>query len=109
LYGGGRHYHLKRRYGIGAAEFDELVRDQHGVCAICGRENPEHVDHDHETGKVRGILCFNCNGGLGQFSDNTERLSNAIEYLEEGVAARIDASGLAARARDRARVLRKVA
>ena len=67
LYGGGRHYHLKRRYGIGAAEFDELVRDQHGVCAICGRENPEHVDHDHETGKVRGILCFNCNGGLGQF------------------------------------------
>ena len=47
--------------------------------------------------------------GSGNFSDNTERLSNAIEYLEEGVAARIDASGLAARARDRARVLRKVA
>jgi hypothetical protein len=57
-----------RRYGIGAAEFDELDAQQGGVCAICGRESPEHVDHDHETGKVRGILCFNCNGGLGQFS-----------------------------------------
>jgi hypothetical protein len=82
LYGGSRHYHLKRRYGIGAAEVDELIRLQAGVCPICARENPEHVDHDHKSGKVRGILCFNCNGGLGQFSDNTERLVNAIDYVE---------------------------
>jgi hypothetical protein len=82
LYGGTRHYHLRRRYGIGADEFDELVRQQGGVCAICGRENPEHVDHDHDTGEVRGILCFNCNGGLGQFRDSIDALRAAASYLE---------------------------
>jgi hypothetical protein len=95
-----------RRYGITATQFDELLAKQGGVCAICGRENPEHVDHDHETGKVRGILCFNCNGGLGQFSDNTERLANAIEYLEDGVNARVDAPDLTALGIERARALR---
>jgi Recombination endonuclease VII len=105
LYGGSRHYHLKRRYGIGAADFDELVRRQGAICAICGRENPEHVDHDHDSGKVRGILCFNCNGGLGQFSDNTERLSNAIEYLEDGLDARVEAPDLRGLARGRAQAL----
>jgi len=106
LYGGSRHYHLVRRYGITAAQFDELLAKQGGVCAICGRENPEHVDHDHETGKLRGILCFNCNGGLGQFSDNTERLANAIEYLEDGVSARIEVSELTALGAERARALK---
>jgi hypothetical protein len=82
LYGGSRHYHLKRRYGIGAAEFDELVRQQADACPICEKVGPEHVDHDHVTGRVRGILCFNCNGGLGQFGDDTERLARAQLYLE---------------------------
>jgi hypothetical protein len=82
LYGGSRHYHLTRRYGIGAAEVDALIADQRGLCAICRERKPEHVDHDHMTGKVRGILCFGCNGGLGQFQDNTEWLAHAIEYLE---------------------------
>src|SRR5262249_41281101 len=106
LYGGERHYHLMRRYGISAAEFDRLLAEQGGACAICGREDREHVDHDHQTGKVRGILCFNCNGGLGQFSDNTERLANAIEYLEEGVSARIEAPELTTLGVDRARALK---
>jgi Recombination endonuclease VII len=81
LHGGTRHYHLMHRYGIGADEFDELVKQQGGVCPLCGRENPEHVDHDHETGEVRGILCFNCNGGLGQFRDSIDALLNAVSYL----------------------------
>ena len=81
LHGGSRHYHLKRRYGIGADEFDALVVAQGGVCAICGKEAPEHVDHSHASGAVRGILCFNCNGGLGQFKDSIDSLVNAIAYL----------------------------
>jgi hypothetical protein len=71
-----------RRYGIGADDFDRLVEAQGGVCAICGRPDPEHVDHDHETGDVRGILCFNCNGGLGQFRDDVDALFAAAAYLE---------------------------
>ena len=81
LYGGTRHYHLKHRYGIGADEFDALVEQQGGVCAICGKEAPEHVDHSHDTGEVRGILGFNCNGGLGQFKDSIDSLVNAAAYL----------------------------
>ncbi|MFG1604389.1 endonuclease VII domain-containing protein [Actinoplanes sp. NPDC049265] len=82
LYGGNREYHLRRRYGIGQAEFDVMLAGQGGLCAICGAGDPQHVDHDHRTGRVRGILCFNCNGGLGQFRDNPVVLASAIEYLK---------------------------
>lgn len=78
LYGGNREYHLRRRYGVGE---EELLAEQAGVCAICRRPDPEHLDHDHRTGWVRGILCFNCNGGLGQFKDNADVLARAITYL----------------------------
>ena len=81
LHGGSRHYHLKHRYGIGADDFDRMVADQGGLCAICGRPDPEHVDHDHVSGDVRGILCFNCNGGLGQFKDDIDALLAAATYL----------------------------
>ncbi|MEV4410522.1 endonuclease VII domain-containing protein [Catellatospora sp. NPDC049609] len=89
LYGGSREYHLRRRYGIGQAEFDELLAEQGGVCAICGAPDPEHVDHDHLFGNVRGILCFNCNGGLGQFKDDRHNLARAIEYLKETAWQRV--------------------
>jgi hypothetical protein len=102
LHGGSRHYHLKQRYGIGADEFDELVRQQGGACAICRRENPEHVDHDHETGAVRGILCFNCNGGLGQFRDSIDALVAAAAYLSARGPATVDLTKVAV---DRARQL----
>jgi Recombination endonuclease VII len=98
LYGGSRHYHIKRRYGIGADEVDALIAAQGGVCPICGRADPEHVDHDHATGKVRGVLCFNCNGGLGQFRDDVNSLFAAAEYL--GASAEDDLVG-AAKARAR--------
>ncbi|MER5701995.1 endonuclease VII domain-containing protein [Micromonospora sp. NPDC002296] len=81
LYGGTREYHLRRRYGIGQKESDELLDEQGGACAICGGADPQHLDHDHRTGWVRGILCFNCNGGLGQFRDSPTRLARAITYL----------------------------
>jgi hypothetical protein len=105
LYGGSRHYHLVRRYGIGAADVEELIRKQGGVCPICGRPDPEHVDHDHMTNQVRGVLCFNCNGGLGQFRDDLEALRNAIEYLEDGPGALEEATELVGAARQRARKL----
>ncbi|WP_250003924.1 endonuclease VII domain-containing protein [Actinoplanes sp. M2I2] len=82
LNGGTREYHLRRRYGIGQADFDEMLWRQFGRCAICRAPDPQHVDHDHRTGAVRGILCFNCNGGLGQFRDNQDYLAGAIEYLK---------------------------
>ncbi|MET7963845.1 endonuclease VII domain-containing protein [Micromonospora zamorensis] len=81
LHGGSREYHLRRRYGVGEKEFQELLAEQGGVCAICGGADPQHLDHDHRTGWVRGILCFNCNGGLGQFRDSPMRLARAITYL----------------------------
>jgi hypothetical protein len=82
LYGGSREYHLRRRYGIGQVEFDELLASQGGRCAICGAADPEHVDHDHRNGWVRGISCFNCNGGLGQVRDSPIHLAEAITYLK---------------------------
>jgi hypothetical protein len=105
LHGGSRHYHLKHRYGIGADEFDELVRQQGGVCAICGRADPEHVDHSHDTGDVRGILCFNCNGGLGQFRDSVDALLAAAAYLD---TRNDEARALVQLARNRAQRLLEV-
>jgi Recombination endonuclease VII len=80
--GGSRTYHLTRRYGITAEEADEMLAEQGGLCAICQTEPAAHVDHDHDTGRVRELLCFNCNGGLGQFKDEPELLRAAADYVE---------------------------
>lgn len=82
LHGRARHYHLTRRYGIGADEVRVLVARQGGVCAICRAAPAEQVGHDHTTKAVRGALCFNCNGGLGRLRDDRDRLARAIDYLE---------------------------
>jgi hypothetical protein len=79
--GGSRTYHLKRRYGITSAEADLMLAEQGGVCAICKAAPAVHVDHDHATGRVRALLCFNCNGGLGQFKDDPAVLRAAAEYV----------------------------
>src|SRR5690349_13951430 len=84
LHGGARHYHLRRRYDIGADDVVRLLAAQGGCCAVCLRPltvKQCHVDHDHATGNVRGILCFNCNGGLGQFRDDVRLLRRAARYL----------------------------
>jgi Recombination endonuclease VII len=80
--GGSRTYHLKRRYGITAEEADAMLDAQSGLCAICRIAPAAHVDHDHETGAVRALLCFNCNGGLGQFKDDPDVLRLAADYVE---------------------------
>ncbi|MFP3967298.1 endonuclease VII domain-containing protein [Actinomadura fulvescens] len=81
-HGGQRNYMLKRRYGITVEDVERMAAEQGGVCIICLRSDPKHVDHGHKTGKVRGLLCFSCNGALGQFGDDVERLRAAAKYLD---------------------------
>lgn len=76
---------LKRLYGITPEDYDNIFTSQGGVCAICARVSPDgrrlHVDHCHESNTVRGLLCHDCNRGLGIFRDNEEILQKAIKYL----------------------------
>jgi hypothetical protein len=88
-HGSTRQYHLKRRYKITQVDFDMLLALQGAKCAICSASDPEHVDHDHVSGEVRGILCFNCNGGLGQFKDDVTTMQRAITYLKETSCQRV--------------------
>jgi hypothetical protein len=87
-----REWRLKNRYGIGAESVQEMFKQQGGCCAICGEDNfgtgasAPNVDHCHATGDVRGILCTRCNHGLGNFKDDTDRLREAIAYLESHLA-----------------------
>lgn len=80
-----RKHYLQKKYGISLAEYDKLLAEQNGVCAIC--QGPPRtfrhlvVDHDHKTGQVRGLLCQPCNVGLGQFEDDESRLRRALEYM----------------------------
>ncbi|WP_078855054.1 endonuclease VII domain-containing protein [Streptomyces sp. NRRL F-5135] len=72
-----------RRYGLTIYQFRELVENHGEACAICGTNVKLHIDHCHATGKVRGLLCQNCNFGLGNFSDDISRMLRAIGYLRE--------------------------
>lgn len=81
-----RDYTLRRKYGISMADFDALLLEQGGVCAICGggptaRYQQLDVDHDHETGQVRGLLCGSCNRGMGLMGDSVNALISAATYL----------------------------
>jgi len=82
----GKKYHLKRNYSISLEDYDRLFASQGGVCAICGSPSNGRaldVDHDHETGEVRSLLCNNCNRGLGRFKDNPSLLRRAADYVEK--------------------------
>lgn len=78
-------YGLKHKYGIREADFNKMEQDQNGKCAICFKV-PERgrlvVDHDHNTGKVRGLLCNTCNSGMGKLGDSIENLESAVLYLK---------------------------
>ena len=81
-------YALKRRYGITVQEYENILKMQNYGCAICGTTECSSgrnfaVDHCHETGKVRGLLCAACNTSLGKFKDSVYILQNAIRYLEK--------------------------
>jgi hypothetical protein len=79
---------LRRLYGISGRTYNRMRQQQKGKCAICGKSAEEigkrlTVDHDHKTGKVRGLLCGMCNSALGFAKDSTEVLGAAIKYLKE--------------------------
>ncbi|OIJ88767.1 recombination endonuclease VII [Streptomyces monashensis] len=78
----GRQDHLKRNYGLTEAERDAMIAAQRGLCVICLDALPVHVDHCHKTGRVRGVLCFNCNSAIGKLGDDPDAVRRAAAYLE---------------------------
>jgi len=81
---------LKSTYGLTLSQYETMLRAQNACCAICGkpevrvrmeRRTSLNVDHDHTTGKVRALLCYNCNSGLGHFKDSPNLLWRAAAYL----------------------------
>jgi hypothetical protein len=77
--------HLQRKYGMTIEQYEAMLEAQGGGCFICGRPPRDdislHVDHDHSTGKIRGILCFCCNNALADFQEDPSLLRKAVEYL----------------------------
>ena len=86
-----RDYHLRRKYGITLAEYESRLEAQGGVCAICKEARPEertlHVDHDHVTGEIRGLLCFRCNNAIGDLRDDLELVYRMLDYLDRDIEA----------------------
>lgn len=82
-----RNTHLKSKFGITVDQFDELLAKQNHCCAICMSPDSKgrgtfHVDHCHQTGQIRGLLCHDCNTGIGKLGDSPEALKKAVDYLE---------------------------
>lgn len=83
-----RRRRLKAIYRITLENYESMLAAQGGGCAVCGATEPGggkgpffHVDHDHETGKVRGLLCQGCNTGIGNFREDVDRMAGAMAYL----------------------------
>jgi len=91
---------LKRAYGITVTDYERILREQNGRCAICRTDAPMGpgkilaVDHDHANGRVRGLLCGKCNMAIGLFGESTTRLRQAIAYLGRWKSARPGHSGI---------------
>lgn len=93
----GYHYHCKscrkaeslKLYGLTLQDYDDLLKEQNGCCKICGTTDPRgqskagrfYVDHNHTTGKVRGLLCNDCNTAIGLLKDNPAIVAKAWDYL----------------------------
>jgi hypothetical protein len=79
-------FNLRHLYKITEDDYTAFLQRQDYRCAICETEPTTRlqIDHDHQTGRVRGLLCQTCNRGLGLFHDNIAKLKNAIKYLGSG-------------------------
>lgn len=84
-----RNGHMRRKYGLEPGDYERLLEEQGGGCAICGADKDGTrrlaVDHDPLTGKVRGLLCGNCNRAIGQLGHDVPRIRRAIAYLNRSV------------------------
>jgi hypothetical protein len=106
-----RDAHLRRTFGITQADYETLLARQDGGCGICGRRPGKislHVDHDHETGEIRGLLCVGCNNALGQFHDDAALLVRAADYVGCEVRPFVDELELVGVARTRVLELNQV-
>ena len=81
-----RDSYLRHTYDISFGDYEAMLEQQNGVCAICLKEDPRgirlSVDHDHSSGKVRGLLCTKCNHMVGKSKEKLDMLKRAVEYLE---------------------------
>lgn len=73
--------HLKHRYGLSVEEYKRIAARQNWLCAICEERKPLCVDHDHETNKIRGLLCRTCNSAIGLLGDRGDGVHSALNYL----------------------------
>jgi len=80
-----RDYYYKKHYGITLEDYDNLLKEQNNKCAICNKESNKRllIDHSHETNKIRGLLCRNCNVLLGHAFENIEVLEKTIDYIKK--------------------------
>lgn len=82
-----REYQLQHNYGLSLDDFNRLLESQNNRCAICLKDSPGgknwHVDHCHQTGEVRGVLCQKCNQAIGMFYEDLEILDRAKEYIKK--------------------------
>lgn len=81
-----RDYKYRINYGISIQDYNKIFEEQNGCCAICLKHQMEfnknlHVDHDHNTGKIRGLLCHNCNLAIGRLQDDPVIIARALEYV----------------------------
>ena len=94
-----RDEHLRRTFGLTLVEYEVRLERQGGVCAICFappvEKRPLHVDHDHQSGAIRGLICMRCNYALGLLRDRVDVVQRAAEYLEVRPADRIELEGIA--------------
>jgi len=79
---GRRDGRLKRKYGISSLRLEEMKEEQDHCCLICRKKKRLVIDHDHKTGKIRGLLCIRCNQALGLFGDDMDGVKRAYRYLE---------------------------
>ena len=106
-----REIHLRNKFGLTPAGYDALFEAQGGVCALC--ESPPtpgislHVDHDHGTGEIRGLLCARCNNALGLFREDPDLLKRAARYVAADAKHRSKRDSWERLARERAQALRR--